>query len=188
MGWVGGQYFITHSVNAFELPPVDTRDRYESNCGSGFESNIPYETGLYGLLLYYQITLDTEPLRIIREWFSLHLPKGTTKNVNTMSPFLTAAHLQAQGLSNYTSELEEWSGWVMSQMPRTIEDGFQHITYSHTNYQQLWDDTLMMTVLPLTKIGLLLNRASYVEEAKRQFLLHIKYLTDPSTGLWFHGK
>ena len=45
----------------------------------------------------------------------------------------------------------------------------------------------MMSVLPLAKIGLLLDRPHYVEEAKRQFMLHIKYLTDRKTGLWFHG-
>ena len=41
--------------------------------------------------------------------------------------------------------------------------------------------------MPLAKIGLLLNRPHYVEEAKRQFLLHIQYLQDTKTGLWFHG-
>ena len=44
-----------------------------------------------------------------------------------------------------------------------------------------------MSVLPLAKIGVLLHRPAYVEEAKRQFLLHIKYLTDNRTGLWYHG-
>lgn len=39
---------------------------------------------------------------------------------------------------------------------------------------QLWDDTLIMTVLPLAKIGLLLNRPKYVQEAKKQVLIHIK--------------
>lgn len=42
-------------------------------------------------------------------------------------------------------------------------------------------------VLPLAKIGKVLNRPHYVEEAKRQFLLHIKYLFDTKTGLFFHG-
>lgn len=45
----------------------------------------------------------------------------------------------------------------------------------------------MMTVMPLCKIGKLLKRPHYIEEAKRQFLLHIKYLFDPTTGLFFHG-
>ena len=63
----------------------------------------------------------------------------------------------------------------------------QHDTYLGPNTQQLWDDTLMMTVMPITKIGLILNRKDYLQEAKRQFLLHIKYLFDPSTGAFFHG-
>ena len=45
----------------------------------------------------------------------------------------------------------------------------------------------MMSVLPLAKIGKLLGRPHYVEEARRQFMLHIKYLVDRKTGLWFHG-
>jgi len=45
----------------------------------------------------------------------------------------------------------------------------------------------MMTVLPLAKIGKVLDRPHYVEEAKRQFLLHIQYLFDAKTGLFHHG-
>jgi unsaturated rhamnogalacturonyl hydrolase len=45
----------------------------------------------------------------------------------------------------------------------------------------------MMTVLPLTKIGLLLDRPHYVSEATFQFLTHVAYLMDRETGLWFHG-
>ena len=45
----------------------------------------------------------------------------------------------------------------------------------------------MMTVMPLAKIGKLLNRPEYVEEAIYQFLLHVQNLMDKETGLWFHG-
>jgi len=62
-----------------------------------------------------------------------------------------------------------------------------HQTYNSLNSEELWDDTLMMTVLPLAKIGVLLKRPEYVEESKRQFLLHIQYLFDRKTGLFFHG-
>ncbi|MBW8859408.1 MAG: glycoside hydrolase family 88 protein, partial [Caulobacter sp.] len=61
------------------------------------------------------------------------------------------------------------------------------IVFNSENPQQLWDDTLMMSVLPLAKIGLLLGRDDFVEEAKRQFMVHIKYLADRKTGMWFHG-
>jgi unsaturated rhamnogalacturonyl hydrolase len=36
-------------------------------------------------------------------------------------------------------------------------------------------------------MGVLLQRQDYVEESIRQFLLHIKYLHDRKTGLWYHG-
>jgi unsaturated rhamnogalacturonyl hydrolase len=45
----------------------------------------------------------------------------------------------------------------------------------------------MMTVMPLAKIGKILNRLAYIEEAKKQFLIHITHLFDPLTGLFFHG-
>ncbi|GAA3330708.1 hypothetical protein GCM10020331_084350 [Ectobacillus funiculus] len=44
---------------------------------------------------------------------------------------------------------------------------FNMLSLVQKNYQQLWDDTLMMSVLPLAKIGLLLNKPEYVEEAKK---------------------
>jgi unsaturated rhamnogalacturonyl hydrolase len=75
----------------------------------------------------------------------------------------------------------------MYDLPRTPYGGLQHITYANENHYELWDDTLMMTVMPLAKIGLLLNRPHYVQEAKHQFMLHIKYLFDTKTGLFFHG-
>ena len=77
--------------------------------------------------------------------------------------------------------------WAMYDLPRTQFGGMQHITYAEVNHNELWDDTLMMTVLPLAKIGKLLGKPEYVEEAKRQFMIHIQYLFDTSTGLWFHG-
>ncbi|KAG6890891.1 hypothetical protein C0995_000848 [Termitomyces sp. Mi166 len=163
--------------------------------------------GLYGLLKFYEIMGDERPLKIALSWFKERFAIGTTKvtwsvktawskadselclfkNVNTMSPLLTAAYLHEAKHEDYHVHLDSWAEWVMHDMPRTEEGGLQHITYLIDNYQQLWDDTLMMSVLPLAKIGLVLSRNEYIEEAKRQFLLHIKYLADQQTGLWFHG-
>ena len=77
--------------------------------------------GLYGIWQYYDQTGDATMRDIIDAWFAARLAQGTTKNVNTMAPFLTLA--------------EE-------------------------NHNQMWDDTLMMTVLPLTKICLLYTSPS----------------------------
>lgn len=75
----------------------------------------------------------------------------------------------------------------MTQMPRTQEGGLQHITSDDVNEQQLWDDTLYMTCLFLYQAGDALGREDMKQEAEYQFLLHIKYLHSPKTGLWYHG-
>ncbi|MCU4677286.1 glycoside hydrolase family 88 protein [Catenovulum sp. 2E275] len=145
--------------------------------------------GLYGLMKYWDITGDEKPKEIIEQWFKDRLAEGTaTKNVNTMSPFLTLAYMQERsGDRSFLPYLDVWAEWIMDGIPRTEEMGIQHIVYNSENYQQMWDDTLMMSVMPLAKIGLLLDRPHYVEEAKRQFMLHTKYLADRKTGLWYHG-
>jgi unsaturated rhamnogalacturonyl hydrolase len=151
--------------------------------------NWPQGVGLYGIYKYWKLTKDQKALDIINEWFNARFEEGVPpKNVNTMAPFLTLAFLYEDTKNEtYLPHLEEWAEWVMNDMPRTCEDGLQHMTYGPENKNQLWDDTLMMTVLPLAKIGKLLNIPEYLEEAKKQFLIHIKYLTDRKTGLWFHG-
>ncbi|KXL51421.1 glycoside hydrolase family 105 protein [Acidomyces richmondensis BFW] len=145
--------------------------------------------GLYGIWKYYEMTGDPSLLKIIEEWFASRFSEGgTSKNINTMAALLTLAHVyEKTGNMTYLPWLDAWGEWAMHDLQRTNYGGMQHVTYLTENHQQLWDDTLMMTVLPLAKIGRLLQRDEYVAEAKRQFLVHIKYLFDRKTGLWFHG-
>ena len=145
--------------------------------------------GLYGMLHYYQQTGDAQTLAIIDRWFTQRLAEGTpTKNVNTVCPFLTLAYRYEETRNPaWVPVLERWAEWVMYEMPRTEQGGLQHIVYNNENTQQLWDDTLMMSVMALAKIGQLLKRDEWVEEASYQFLLHTQYLMDRNTGLWFHG-
>jgi len=144
--------------------------------------------GLSGIWQYYDQTGETAMRDIIDSWFSARLAEGTTKNVNTMAPFLTLAYrYEETGDRTLLPWLDSWAEWAMRAMPRTPHGGMQHITLAEENHHQLWDDTLMMTVLPLTKIGLLLDRPHYVREATFQFLTHVAYLMDRETGLWFHG-
>ena len=75
----------------------------------------------------------------------------------------------------------------MHDMKRTKEEGLQHCHAELENNQELWDDTLLMTVLFLAKAGKVFGRQDYTEEAIYQFLIHVKYLTNTKTGLWYHG-
>jgi unsaturated rhamnogalacturonyl hydrolase len=144
--------------------------------------------GLYGIWQYYDQTGDTAMRDVIDSWFTARLAEGTTKNVNTMAPFLTLAYRYEETRNRTLLPwLDSWAEWAMRTMPRTPHGGMQHVTLAEENHHQLWDDTLMMTVLPLVKIGVLLDRPRYVREATFQFLTHVAYLMDRETGLWFHG-
>ena len=146
--------------------------------------------GLYGLWNYFMLTKDPVIKGRVVSWFDKRFASGVQvdKNINTMSPMLTLACVYEEGGNErYLPILKEWAEWAMYSADRTECGGLQHDTYQGPSPQQLWDDTLMMTVMPLAKIGILLNRTEYIEESKAQFVLHCKYLFDPETGAFFHG-
>lgn len=149
----------------------------------------PQGVALFSLFKYYEYTGDQTYLDFIEDWFQKRLAEGLpARNVNTTAPLLTLAHLyELTGKSAYREICAAWAEWVMQEMPRTEEGGLQHITSHDANEGQLWVDTLFMTALFLAKLGRVLKAEVYIQEAIYQFLLHIKYLYDTSTGLWFHG-
>ncbi|GGD56963.1 beta-galactosidase BglB [Paenibacillus nasutitermitis] len=145
--------------------------------------------GLFALYLYYKETGRKEILGELTAWFDRHIAKGLPgKNVNTMCPLLTMSYLYEElKRPDYLAICREWAEYVQEEMPRTPEEGLSHLTVTSANEGQLWDDTLYMTVLFLGRMGVLLGRDDYVQESMHQFLVHLKYLTDVRSGLFFHG-
>lgn len=149
----------------------------------------PQGVGLFALYLVYKDTKDASLLDELNAWFDARISEGLPpRNVNTMCPMLTLAYVAEEtGDEKYMQLCREWAEYVMNDMARTEEGGLQHAVSGAANTGQLWDDTLYMTVLFLAKMGVMLDRDDYVQESIRQFLVHLKYLTDPETGLFFHG-
>ncbi|MCE5344291.1 MAG: glycoside hydrolase family 88 protein [Eubacteriales bacterium] len=149
----------------------------------------PAGVALYGIWQRYRQTGDEAALAYMRNWFDRHLAGPMPhRNVNTVGPMLALCCLyDSQRDERYRALVEEWAAWVMRDMPRTEFGGLQHCTVWNRHYQQLWCDTLFMACLFLCKAGLTLDKPEYVEEAKYQFLLHIRYLQNKETGLWYHG-
>ncbi|MCO6530114.1 glycoside hydrolase family 88/105 protein, partial [Lactobacillus sp.] len=145
--------------------------------------------GLYGLMKYYRLTRKPETLAIIKRWYDERFKEEPVgKNINTMVQMLTLADLYEEtGNRSYLPHLKSWGEWLYTTLPRTEQGAFQHVTYGDLNPNEMWVDTLMMSALPLAKLGKVLHQKEYIQEAKKQFLLHIKYLQDPVTGLFFHG-
>ena len=145
--------------------------------------------GLYGMQKYYAETGKQEVLDYLIQWFDSNIRKGLPeKNVNTMCPLLTLTYVYEYTKNSIYLEIcKEWAEWVMKEMPRTEEMGLQHIVSGVENPGQIWIDTLFMTVLFIARMGKLLGREDYLAESVRQYLIHIKYLTDKKTGLFNHG-
>ena len=128
-------------------------------------------------------------LNILTRFFDSQIEIGfPALNVNTMAPFLTMSYVgEYLRDEKYLTPCRDAAGWIMEKFPRTEEGGFQHMTSDTLNDQELWDDTLFMTVLFLANMGRIEGKQNYIDEAQYQFMLHAKYLADPETGLWYHG-
>ncbi len=145
--------------------------------------------GLYGLWKLFVDSKDQKYLDILTKFFDSQLEIGfPALNVNTMAPFLTMSYVgEYLHSERYLAPCRESAAWIMEHFPRTQEGGFQHMTSDTLNDQELWDDTLFMTVLFLANMGRIEGKQEYIREAQYQFLLHAKYLADEKTGLWYHG-
>lgn len=145
--------------------------------------------GLYGLWKMFAKTGEQKYMDIFTKFFDAQLEIGfPALNVNTAAPFLTMSYVgEYLQDERYLQPCRESAKWIMEKFPRTKEGGFQHMTSDTLNDQELWDDTLFMTVLFLANMGRIEGKPEYIQEAQYQFLLHAKYLADANTGLWYHG-
>ena len=149
----------------------------------------PQGVAMYAMFKVYLKEKDSALLDEIRAWYISHLERGLPgRNINTTAPMLGMTMLYEEtGEERFREPIRAWAEWVMNSLPRTQEGGFQHITSDCINEEQLWDDTLFMTCLFLYRAGCALDREDWRNEAKYQFLLHIKYLHCDKTDLWYHG-
>lgn len=145
--------------------------------------------GLFGIWKLFEYEKDTKYLDTLKKYYDRQLEIGfPTLNVNTAAPYLAMSYYaEYTGEKRYMQPCIEAVKTIVDSFPRTKEGGLQHITSDSRNPQELWDDTLFMTVLFLANMGRILGEEKYLEEAQYQFLIHTRYLSDRETGLWYHG-
>jgi len=152
--------------------------------------------GLYGLLKIMKLQGNMEYKEFLFHWFKDNIKKGLpSKNINTTAPLLTLVELnQEYNDSEFEKLCLSWAEWLMDHIPRTKEGGFQHVTSANGDRQgirlnegEMWVDTIFMTLLFLNKMGQQYENQKWVDESIKQVLMHIKYLYDKHTGLFYHG-
>lgn len=151
----------------------------------------PQGVALYSMFKCYKDEKNPykdQYLQHLFQWYERNQQQVVSKNINTVAPMLTMACLYEEtGNPDYLASCQLWLDWIKHLLPKTEENGFQHITTHDENKQQLWDDTLFMTVLFVAKMAVILKDDALKEWVLYQFLLHIKYLHHPPSGLFYHG-
>lgn len=184
--------------------PEDEKDLEKGGEAIGFfkrdfgiqEWDWPQGVGLYGLLKIMKIKRNDEYRDFLYKWFKDNIAQGLpSKNINTTTPLLTLAEFNEDCREKEFEELcLKWADWLMNCLPRTQEGGFQHVTSANgdrqgvrLNENEMWIDTIFMTVLFLNKMGQKYDREDWINESVNQVLMHIKYLYDKQSGLFYHG-
>lgn len=156
----------------------------------------PQGVGLYGLMKVMKCLNRKQYKEFLYKWYKDNLEQGLgSRNINTTTPLLTLTELNDY---YHDEEFEtlciDWANWLMNCLPRTEERGFQHVTSANgdrlgvrLNENEMWIDTLFMTVLFLNKMGQKYQRQDWIDESIHQVLIHIKYLYDKKSGLFYHG-
>ncbi len=90
----------------------------------------PQGVGLYGLYKLQNFYGDNRYLDFFKSWIKNNLEKGLpSRNVNTTTPYLAIVHLlDALGNPEYEKMCLEHAQWLMEELPRTKDHGFQHVT------------------------------------------------------------
>ncbi len=145
--------------------------------------------GLYGLLRHALSVDDQALITAIIDWYEWQIGRGLPpRQVNSSSPMLALSILiDHVDRPDWEELVRDWADWLVNELPKTEDQGFQHVVKERLNEGELWDDTLFMTCLFLANAGKRFERPDWVEEAVYQFLVHARYLADPVTGLWYHG-
>ena len=145
--------------------------------------------GLYGMLRDAEARQSDVMLDQLGRWFDRQIARGLpAKQVNSTAPMLTLACLaESANRADWSALCEEWANWLLNELPKTAEGGFEHVVKEGRRPGQLWDDTLFMAVLFLAQCGRMTKRDDWIAEAHYQFLVHIRFLADTASGLFFHG-
>lgn len=144
---------------------------------------------LYGMVDGYKKTGDQKTFNFIKgyidEWMTRGFPK---KNINTTAPMSTVLEIyKICGEEKYLNLIQEYADWLLLEATRVKPGAYAHTVIGHEFSQQIWADTIFMAAIFLSKFGALTGEKKYIDEAVKQLILHIKYLQDPATGLFYHA-
>ena len=150
----------------------------------------PCGVAYYGVCEAARVTKNEAYLEAVKaridEYIELGLPKNTV-NTCAMGHALLSIH-QWTGDGRYLDIAKEKIDYLQNHALRFGESVLQHTVSEKNDFpQQVWADTLFMAAFFMLRAGVAWKDRELVEDALNQYVWHIRYLQDRSTGLWYHG-
>ena len=150
----------------------------------------PCGVAYYGICEAYEATGKQEYLDAVRarvdEFLEIGLPTWT---VNTCSMGHCCLSLyQHTGEKKYLDVVMSKIDYLKNSALRFGDHVLQHTVSANNDFpEQAWADTLFMAAFFMLRVGVELRDEALIDDALNQWYWHIKYLQDPTTGLYYHG-
>lgn len=151
----------------------------------------PCGVAYYGISTAYEITKKEEYLTLLKdrvdELIDLGLPKVWTVNACAMGHCLITIY-NATKDKKYYDILMSKIKYLREDALRFGDSVLQHTVSANNDFpEQAWADTLFMAALLLLRVGVMEKDEAIIEDALNQYYWHIRYLQNPSLGLFYHG-
>lgn len=135
-----------------------------------------------GLLAIQEGSGDAAILSAARVWLDTRLAEGVRpRHPNHCTPAWPALLVHEQtGEARYLDVALRCAAYLRDQAPRV------HGALAHKD-DQLWDDTLIVSVPLLARLGARHGCTDCLGMAVDEYLAHARRLQDPISGRWYHG-
>ena len=150
----------------------------------------PCGVAYYGICEAYEVTQNQHYLDLVRERVDEYLELGLpTWSVNTCAMGHCCLSLyQHTGEKKYLDVVMNMVDYLRKDALRFGDHVLQHTVSAKNDFpEQAWADTLFMAAFLLLRVGVELKDEELIDDALNQWYWHIKYLQDPTTGLYYHG-
>jgi unsaturated rhamnogalacturonyl hydrolase len=150
----------------------------------------PGGVAYYGVSAAIELMDSDEYLELLKNRVDEHIKLGLpTWNVNScaMGHCLITLYDFAND-EKYLDLAKSKIDYLQNQAPRFANNVLQHTVSSKNDFpEQAWADTLFMAAYFMLRMGVKLGDKALIDDALNQYFLHINYLQDSKSGLWYHG-
>lgn len=151
----------------------------------------PCGVAYYGICEAYKNTGKKEYLDVLKErvdeLIELGLPRVWTVNACAMGHCLVTLYQETKD-KKYYDILMSKVDYIQHNALRFGDNVLQHTVSANNDFpEQAWADTLFMAALLLLRVGVMNKDEEMINDALNQWYWHIKYLQNPSTGIFYHG-